>query len=132
MRVRQHKGDAKRLISAVAALALVIAQVIGAYAHAGEHGHGGAHAACVHQLGHGSAVPAAGDDGGVDKAEHDGDRAHYDTSCDFCCHGGIAILATVAIAYVNPMLPYSRAVAVAEHPAAPPSLERPPRSSARA
>jgi hypothetical protein len=132
MLARQHRGNTTRLLSAVVALALVMAQVIGAYAHAAEHDHASAHAACAHQHGHAAAVPAADNNATVDKIDHEGDRTHHSTSCDFCCHGGIAILVTAAFAYVNPTPPHSSAIVAAVHPAIPPSLERPPRSSARA
>src|SRR5262245_13322511 len=129
MLVSQHRSNATRLLGAVVALALVIAQVIGAYAHAAEHDHGSGHAACAHHHGHGPATPSG--DGPADTADHDADRAHHGASCDFLCHGGIAILMTVAFRYADPGLPYIAAVAADVHPAAPPSLERPPRSSAR-
>ena len=139
MVARKHASNGKRLISAVAALALVLAQLIGAYAHAAGHDHAGAHAACVHLDGHhaaaqahDAAAPPAGDQGAVDKPQHDDDRALHSASCDFCCHGGIAVLAAAGFSYADPTLPYTLAVAIIADPSPPLSLERPPRSSARA
>jgi hypothetical protein len=138
MVARKQAGNVKRLISAVTALALVLAQLIGAYAHAAGHDHAGGHAACAHLQGHHAAVhghdgaaPAA-DAAAAAKAHHDGDRAHHSTSCDFCCHGGIAILAGDGFSYVDPTPPCTPAVAARADPSPPPSLERPPRSFARA
>ena len=135
----KHASNGKRLISAVAALALVFAQLVGAYAHAAGHDHAGARAACAHLDGHHAAAhghdiaaPPAGDQGAVDKARHDDDRANHSTSCDICCHGGIAILVSLAFEYEAPTPPSTSAIATVANPSPPPSLERPPRSSARA
>ena len=139
MVARKHASNGKWLISAVATLALVFAQLIGAYAHAAGHDHAGVHAACAHLDGHhgaaqaqGAAAPPAGDQGAVDKAQHDDDRALHSTSCDFLCHGGIAVLVAAGFSSVDPMPPYTSAVATTADPSPPPSPERPPRSSARA
>jgi hypothetical protein len=137
---RKRRSGAGRLVAAVAALALVFAQLIGAYAHAAGHDHASGHAACAHLHGHhataahddGPAAPSGGDQGALDKAQHDDDRALHSASCDFLCHGGIAILAAAGFSYVDPTPPYTSAVAVIADPSPPPSLERPPRSSARA
>jgi hypothetical protein len=143
MVARKHASNGKRLISAVAAFALVFAQLIGAYAHAAGHDRASGHAACAHLHGHHAtaahdhspAAPSGGDQGSVDKAQHDQhdeERALHGASCDFLCHGGIAILAGAGFAYADPRPPYTPAVATIAHPSPPPSLERPPRSSVRA
>ena len=139
MVARKHASNGKRLISAVAALALVLAQLVGAYAHAAGHDHAGAYAACAHLDGHhaaaqthDAAAPSGIDQGAVDKPQHDDDRALHSGSCDFLCHGGIAVLAAAGFSYADPTLPYTLAVAIIADPSPPLSLERPPRSSARA
>lgn len=102
MRMRGHTYGFVRLVSAVAVFTLVFANVIGAYAHAGAHGQGAAHAGCDqhHEGQHLEELASAPDATQVAEQrspsgaahEHGSDGAGHLTSCDFACHGGVAIL----------------------------------------
>lgn len=125
-----------RLLAAVMALALVVACVVGAYAHAAGH-----------------ALPAAEHTAAaVDAADHAGQRGHlfgpaaceagqvgisHDCDgtghspldgCDFICHGGQAILAA-AVLVLPAVLDSAPLIqpATALHGAEPTSLDRPPK-----
>jgi hypothetical protein len=136
MRKGGQGNSVGRLISAVAALALVFAQLLGAYAHAG-HDHAGGHAACAQVDGHGApadrdgaSAPPAGDSEVVsNQGQHDDDRTAHSASCDFLCHGGIAIPATVGFSYLDATPPWVAVVATVAASSPPRSLDRPPRSS---
>lgn len=128
--MREHKGACIRLIRhdmsavkhkavfdwAVAmtiAVVLVVASPVVAQAHSGGHAHHGDHAAAQSQSSHVvtvlSATPAEfdvvmktmchGSDHGTPGASHNSCNAGC---CDFCCHGGVAILATDLSAAVWP------------------------------
>ena len=133
MHRRKHISAARRLVSAVAAVALVFAQLIGIYAHAAEHDHATGHAACAHHHGQDAAAPTGSGDPRLDKAAQDsGDRVSHHTSCDLICHGGAAILAAgEGCAYVGSTRIYAPAIGVVVDPSQPPSLERPPKSAVR-
>jgi hypothetical protein len=128
MLMRKHGCNAVRLVSAMAAFALVIASVIGAYAHAAGHNHADAPAACAHQDASGTTAAAGELSALQDADEHCSEPASDVDSFDFMCNGGIAILVTLSFAYVDPTPPYSSAVAAIALLLLPASLERPPRS----
>jgi hypothetical protein len=130
MHTGKHKRGASRLLSAVAALALILAQLIGAYAHAG-HDHAAAHAACAHHGG-GSQVAPDEHQPGEAQTEHGSDPATHNHSCDFMCHGGVAILAISTFSYADAQLPYELKGIAFDHLLWPASLERPPKSPVRA
>ncbi len=99
MRGRRRGYGFARLVSAVAVIALVFANVVGAHAHATAHGLDAAHSGCDDQHLATSAdvaqAPAhASVDGAASGVAHErGDHgATHTTSCDFVCHGGVAIL----------------------------------------
>jgi hypothetical protein len=126
-----------RLLAAVAVLALVLASVIGTYAHAAGHSqpHTTVAADAVHADDHAghhhgpmTKAPAIGL--GHLGGNHDGDGTGHsplDGSCDIFCHGGQAILASYALP-----LPLLHSVpmmqpADAFHGAQPGGLDRPPK-----
>lgn len=137
MRMRGHRYALTRLVSAVAVVALVFANVIGAYAHAGAHGQGTAHAGCDQHHEGLASVPDATQVADRDSPsgtahEHGSDGAGHLTSCDFACHGGVAILGAsdpqvrVSEERARPQAAHSVALQLTG------SLERPPRPSVRA
>jgi hypothetical protein len=121
-----HKSRLARLVSALLAVALVLAGVIGSYAHAHAHGIGALHSDCGQHHG----TPAATENHSQAQVADEGTDlpAGHATSCDFVCHGGVAILslgvsiqrqlepAGTPLASPNPDLRLST------------SLDRPPRS----
>jgi hypothetical protein len=128
----------RRLLSIAAALALVLAQLTGSYAHARGHSQATGHAACGHvgghhaaALGHDAASPV-GDQGVAGEGTPGHNGALHSTSCDFVCHGGIAILEISGVYDVDQATSYGPAAISVANPSHPPSLERPPRFSARA
>lgn len=134
MRTGGARNGVVRAVSAVAVLALIFASVVGAYAHAGAHGFGAkAHVDCdVHHDGTAStdcewtAVPSSG---AGHAHEHGNDEADHATSCDFVCHGGVAILPVSALAPISHQTNVSPPAARGDDPRLKTSLERPPRSS---
>jgi hypothetical protein len=110
----------KRAIAAVAALALVLAAIIGAYGHASAHGgeHDARHAGDQH-AGHQHGAPA-GEPGSSDHTDHA-------TCLDTICHGGLVVVAVAVISSAPrpamPPLGWSRALCGALSQL----LERPPR-----
>jgi hypothetical protein len=124
-----------RLIAAVTALALVVACVVGAYAHAAGHALPGAEQATA-------AVEAADHAGhhkhvsepGTSKPGHVGNGHDCDgtghaplNGCDTICHGGQAILvASVLVPHPVPDAPLIQSAA-ALHGAEPAGLDRPPK-----
>lgn len=125
-----------RLLAATMALGLVVACIIGAYAHAAGHALPEAEhtTAAIDatgqeiQNGHLS-EPAASKPGQVG-APHDSDGTGHSPleGCDFICHGGQAILAAAVL--VPPAVLDSAPLiqpAAALHGAEPTSLDRPPK-----
>jgi hypothetical protein len=117
-----------RLVSAAIALALVIANVVGAYAHT--HAHAPSHDACIHHdsSSHHYGSDAGGDPNLVDEDDEPGNRSMDHAACDFMCNGGIAILGTLIIAFPEPeagVMPAAASPILSLPPASP---ERPPRS----
>ena len=111
----------KRAIAAVAAAALVVAAIIGAYGHASAHGdeHHAHHAGEQHAGHH---HDPAGEPGSSDHADHA-------TCLDTICHGGFAVVALAVMGGAPrpamPPLGWSRALCSALSL----PLERPPRST---
>lgn len=85
-----HRSGSARLVSAFVALALLLAGVIGSYAHAHAHGIGMVHSDC----GQHHSTPGAIDDPSQAQVADEDTKAPsgHATSCDFICHGGVAIL----------------------------------------
>lgn len=126
----KHRRGATWLVSAVVAFALVVAHVVGAYAHAAGHNHANGHAACAQQD---LAVTAMAVAMSVqDDSERCDEPANDIDACDFMCNGGLAILVTPSFALVDVKSPHSSTVVESVHlrPTAP--LERPPKSTVRA
>lgn len=117
-----NKPWPKRAIAAVAAAALVVAAIIGAYGHASAHGgeHHAQHAG-DQQAGHHHDGPA-GEPCSSDHADHA-------TCLDSMCHGGFAVvpLAVMSIAPRPAMPPLGWSRARCSALSLP--LERPPRSA---
>jgi hypothetical protein len=90
MCMSSHKSGLARLVSALVAISLVLAGVVGSYAHAHAHGMGSVHSDCSQHHG----IPGAIDDHSPTQVVDDGTNAPsgHATSCDFACHGGVAIL----------------------------------------
>jgi hypothetical protein len=121
-----HKAWPERSIATVAALALIVACIVGAYGHATGHAH--------HQMPHAAhalsgEVSVAVEPPHVD-GEHEGaDIGHAHADCyDFMCHGGHAILAGPTV-ILHPL----RSTLFIPPTASPSStqpncLERPPKS----
>src|SRR5262245_51597494 len=122
-----------RLLATATALALLVAYVAGAYAHAAGHalpeatqgvwavGHAGGHSAP-----HAPVAKAA-----VDKPGHHGDRSAPgqsapDCCCDTICHGGQAILAPEALVLPPPHSVPVMAPVASFDGAEPGGLDRPP------
>lgn len=125
-----------RLLAAVTALALVVACVVGAYAHAAGHAlpsaaHGAAMVGDGGHAGHHAplskmATPAPGQTGGAHDCDGTG-HSHPDYY-DTICHGGQAILAA-AMLVPHPTL-YAPLIqsAAAFDGAEPGGLDRPPKA----
>jgi hypothetical protein len=133
---RVTKAWPTRLLAAVTALALVVACVVGAYAHAAGHASPAAeHAAAAadtddhaeHHRGQLSET-ATSNPGHVGHAHDCGgtDQTPFDC-CDTICHGGQAILATAVLvphpALSAPLIQSASAFGSAE----PDGLDRPPK-----
>src|SRR5262245_52602639 len=106
--MRTHRQRcAARLVSAVAAFALVLAHLIGAYAHAAGHAHAHAqmHAGTAHHH-HAEPMVDTGEAGVVDDAGKGcNDTVNHAQCCDFMCHGGVAILVSISLRYLESNLP---------------------------
>jgi hypothetical protein len=127
-----------RLLAAAAALALMVASVIGAYAHAAGHEppHSAVAAAAQSDAGgHGAkavAAPAAAPDRGHAHGPadcgHDQDRpGHSLDCCDTACHGAQAILAEVLVVPASLLSGPSMEAAAALDGADSGGLDRPPK-----
>jgi hypothetical protein len=127
MTVRKCGRGAMRLISAVLALALLVAHVLGGYAHAAGHNHPDGHATCAHDDSSAPA-PLGGKLTVPDEGDHCRQANHID-ACDFMCHGGLAILVDLAVEHVDARTARSSTVADIVHLLLAVSLERPPRSA---
>jgi hypothetical protein len=138
MRGCRYRHGLARLVSAVAVVALIFANVVGAHAHATAHGPDAAHggwdqhlatsAAAVH-----AAAYAAVDDAASGIAHEHGDPGGaHTTSCDFVCHGGVAILAASTVHGQVAARPAKPHVARSIDLLLTGYLERPPRPSIRA
>jgi hypothetical protein len=108
----------------------VIANLVGAHAHAAAHGSDAAHTECHH---HDTTAGPAGD-GHVLAAQHEHckDTIDHTKACDFLCNGGVAILTAAFLTYQEPAPPPASAIAPIVHSTLPALLERPPRPSAHA
>jgi hypothetical protein len=134
MVMRKNGRGGIRAVSLLAAFALVLAHLVGGYAHAAGHGHAKAAETCGHS--HAVSTSAAASTVGpavMSGARADCDQAiNHSDACDFMCNGGIAILvATIAVA-AAPKDAGSSAVAAITRLLLPPSLDRPPRPSTSA
>lgn len=125
--MRRSTGDArmraviqpwsKRAIAAVAAAAVMIAAIIGAYGHASAHG-GEQHA--LHALDH---PPGHAHDGTSGSGDDHG------ACLDSICHGGLAVVAVAVVDIpVRLPVPFARWVS-ALHGALTLRLDRPPKST---
>jgi hypothetical protein len=133
MSLRRHGRRPIRLISILAATALVFAHVVGAYAHAAGHSHGRAHVGCAHDHANHAAATALPDQGVSGSLHLSCDQEiDHASCCDFMCHGGIAILATPALTFAEPARDCSASNASIARLLWPGSLDRPPKSFALA
>jgi hypothetical protein len=130
MLMRNRRRDVMQLLSAVIALALVVAHVIGAYAHAAGHSHAKAPAACEFQ--DISETAAAAEMSGHADSEHCNDPANPMNALDFMCNGGAAILMPPSFACPDQSPPHASTVADSTPLLLPGSLDRPPRPAVRA
>src|SRR5262245_46782653 len=127
MLVRQRRRC--RLLTALVAVALVFAHVVGAYAHAAGHNAGQEPSSRAQQ----EISAAAG--GGLSAHAHGTqaqEAAGYLDACDFMCNGGLAILAAPTLAFTRTKAPASCRVSEIVHLRLAASLERPPKSAVRA
>lgn len=134
MRMSDRRLGLTRLVAAAAALALIFANVVGAYAHAHAHGTGALHADYSHHH-------AASADGVTSSAElaqvghmdeGDGNKPDHATSCDFVCHGGVAILSAFTDVSDHPQSSEQPGASRGLDLLSAASLERPPRLSVSA
>ena len=138
MRMRRHRHGygIARLVSAVAVFALIFANIVGAHAHATAHGPDAMHAGCDQHLATSAAAAHAAAHASVDDAaiahEHGDQGGMHTTSCDFVCHGGVAILAAATADGQVAQQPARPQVARSIDLLLTGSLERPPRPSLRA
>ncbi len=138
MRMRGNRYGHTRLVSVVAVLALVFANVVGAHAHATAHGPDAAHAGCDRHLATSADMAHAAAHASVDGAasgiahEHGDQGGVHTTSCDFVCHGGVAILVAATADGRVAQQPARPHVAGSIDLLLTGSLERPPRLSVRA
>jgi hypothetical protein len=125
-----------RLLAAAIALVLVVAYVIGAYAHAvGHQAPLAGHATSLSDAGghadHAAALAvAAGHDqahGHPDSGHDDDRKGHTLDCCDTICHGGQAILAEDAVIPASLMAVPSIEPAATLHGADPGGFDRPPK-----
>lgn len=127
----RHKRGPLRLVSAVVVFALVVAHVIGGYAHAAGHNHAKGHAACAHRSLSATAAVAGGTSV-HDDSEHCDEPADHIDAFDFMCHGGIAILVAPSFAFAAAKSEHASTLVEIAHLTLPTSLERPPKSAVRA
>lgn len=135
MRMSDRRLGLTRLVAVAAALALILANVVGAYAHAHAHG-----TSTLHVDHHYEAAAAPGDGvtlsaeiaelGHMD--EDNGKKSDHATSCDFVCHGGIAILSAFADVSDQPQSTEQPGASRSVDLLLAASLERPPRFSVSA
>jgi hypothetical protein len=130
MLMRKQGRGATRLLSAVVALALVVAHVVGGYAHATGHNHAKESAACAFQ--DSSELAAAAEMSGDTDSQHCDLPANSGDALDFMCNGGVAILMTPSFVCPDQNPPHASRVAGATPLLLPGSLDRPPRSTVRA
>jgi hypothetical protein len=130
MLMRKQGRGAMRLLSAVVALALVVAHAIGGYAHAAGHNHSKEPAACVFQAS--SEMAAAAEMSGQADSEHCNVPANPGDALDFMCNGGVAVLMMPSFVCPDQNQPHASTVAGGTPLLLPGSLDRPPRSTVRA
>lgn len=135
MRMSHRRLGLTRLVAAAAALALILANVVGAYAHTHAHGTGALHFDYnYHHAAPGgdSLTPSAEliQFGHMD--EDNSKNPDHATSCDFVCHGGIAILPALAIVSGHPQSAEQPGTSRGLDLLSAASLERPPRLSVSA
>lgn len=132
--MRRNGRDCSRLVSILAAFALVLAHVVGGYAHASGHSHSASAAECGH--GHVANAPAAtpaADAAALAKTDGAcGQGINHGDASDFMCNGGTAILTVHTVLFAPPGQVASSPVRSIGRLLLPVSLERPPRPSASA
>jgi hypothetical protein len=120
-----------RLVSILAAFALVVAHMVGGYAHASGHNHAKSADGCAH--GHAAKTSAAMP--AIDAAAHAktdgacGQGVDHGDACDFMCNGGTAILTAQTVLLAAPNQVESTPVRSIGRLLLPASLDRPPRPS---
>jgi hypothetical protein len=117
-----------RLVSVLVALALLVAHVIGAYAHAAGHNHTKGQSSCVHQEVSATAVSGASAHA---QSKHCHEPANYNDAFDFMCNGGLAILVAPSVAFAQAEVSHGSSVIEIVHLLLAASLERPPKSAIR-
>jgi hypothetical protein len=118
-----------RLVSALVALALLLAHAIGGYAHAAGHSHGKEASSCVHQEISATALSATSADAQSEQCQ---EPAHHIDAFDFMCNGGLAILVAPSVAFAPAKVAHRSSIIEIGHLLLAASLERPPKSAIRA
>ena len=117
----------RRLLAATLALALVLASMVGSYAHTSDHGHHHDHASHLALDANAGAGSHADENGAPATSTA---AADHTCCCDFLCHGGIAILADMTH---RVRLDYRRVALTPRDDVRPGtaggSLDRPPRTT---